>query len=155
MSVVRSVRNLRTELNCPPSREVTVIFRGPREELEFLREQHPYVRTLARVAEAEYRSSGEAPKGAATAIVGAVEIYLPLEDLVNLNEERVRLAKEVGKIEDELARVQKKLANADFLAKAKNEVVEKEREKAGQFEEKIRALRSSLNRIEEIQAGRS
>jgi valyl-tRNA synthetase len=155
MNVVRSVRNLRTELNCPPGREVTVIFRGAEEELDFLREQQPYLRTLARVGKAEYRRSGEAPKGAATAIVGTVEIYLPLEDLVDLNEEQARLAKEVGKIEDELARVQKKLANADFLAKARSEVIEKERDKAGRFEEKIRALRSSLNRIQELQAGRS
>ena len=51
--------------------------------------------------------------------------------------------------------MQKKLANGDFLAKAKNEVVHKEREKATQFEEKIRTLRSSLEKIQEIQAGRS
>ena len=95
------------------------------------------------------------PKGAATAVIGAMEIYLPLDDLVNLDEERARLAKEVGKVEDELARVQKKLANADFLAKAKTEVVHKEREKATQFEEKIRTLRSSLEKIQEIQAGRN
>ena len=54
-----------------------------------------------------------------------MEIYLPLDDLINLDEERARLAKEVGKIEDELARVQKKLANGDFLAKAKTEVMHK------------------------------
>ena len=51
--------------------------------------------------------------------------------------------------------MQKKLANADFLAKAKTEVVHKEREKATQFEEKIRTLRSSLDKIQEIQAGRN
>jgi valyl-tRNA synthetase len=61
----------------------------------------------------------------------------------------------VSKIEQELVRVQKKLGNGDFLSKAKEEVVEKEREKASQFEEKIRTLRSSLEKIREIQAGRS
>jgi valyl-tRNA synthetase len=84
-----------------------------------------------------------------------MEIYMPLDDLVNLDEERARLSKEVGKIEDELGRVQKKLANADFIAKAKNEVVQKEREKASLFEEKVRTLRSSLAKLEEIQAGRN
>ena len=69
--------------------------------------------------------------------------------------ERVRLAKEVGKVEDELARVQKKLSNNDFLAKAKDEVVEKERQKASQFEEKIKTLRGSLERIQELQAERN
>ncbi len=60
--------------------------------------------------------SGDRPKGAATAVIGSTEIYLPLDDLVNLDEERARLTKEVGKVDDEMARVQKKLANPDFVS---------------------------------------
>jgi len=56
-------------------------------------------------------------------------------------------------VEDELARVQKKLANRDFMAKAKAEVIQKEKDKAVQFEEKIRTLRSSLEKIDGLQAG--
>jgi len=156
MDVIRAIRNLRTEMNCPPGKEVRVVFCGADGDLAFLREQEAYLRSLARVGAApEFRQAGDRPKGAATAVIGAMEIYLPLDDLVNLDEERARLAKEVGKVEDELARVQRKLANGDFLAKAKTEVVHKEREKATQFEEKIRTLRSSLEKIQEIQAGRS
>jgi len=87
-------------------------------------------------------------------VVDATEIYLPLDDLINLDDERVRLNKEIGKVEDELQRVQKKLGNQDFIAKAKDEVIEKERGKAAQFEEKMRTLRTSLEKIAEIQAGR-
>ncbi len=65
------------------------------------------------------------------------------------------MSREVSKVEDELARVQKKLANGDFIAKAKAAVIQKERDKALQFEEKIRTLRSSLDKIQEIQAGRN
>ena len=153
MAVIRAVRNLRTETNCPPGKEVKVIFCGPETDLAFLREQQPYLRALARAVMAEAPASGERPKGAATAVVGAIEIYLALDDLVNLEEERARLSKEVGKIEDELARVQKKLANRDFMAKAKAEVIQKEKDKAVQFEEKIRTLRSSLEKIDGLQAG--
>ena len=153
--VIRAIRNLRTEMNCPPGKEVRVVFCGADGDLAFLREQEAYLRSLARVGASEFRQAGDRPKGAATAVIDAMEVYLPLDDLVNLDEERARLAKEVGKVEDELARVQKKLANGDFLAKAKAEVVHKEREKAIQFEEKIRTLRSSLEKIQEIQAGRS
>jgi valyl-tRNA synthetase len=155
MGVVRAIRNLRTEMNCPPGKEVKVIFCGRNPELSFLRDQRPYLRALARVGSAEFLNSGERPRGAATAVVGATEIYLPLDDLVNLDEEQARLAKEVGKVEEELSRVQKKLGNGEFLAKAKEEIIVKEREKASQFEEKIRTLRSSLEKIREIQAGRS
>ena len=155
MDVIRAVRNLRTELNCPPGKAVKVIFCGEESELTFLRAQQPYLKSLARVGVAEFLAIGNRPKGAATAVVGATEIYLPLDDLVNLDEERARLAKEVGKVEDELARVQKKLSNNDFLAKAKEEVVENERQKASQFEEKIKTLRGSLERIQELQAERN
>ena len=88
-------------------------------------------------------------------MVGAMEIYLPLDDLINLDEESARLAKEVAKMEDEIARVQKKLDNSDFVAKAKEEVILKERHKAAQFEEKLRTLRSSLAKIQDLQAGRN
>jgi valyl-tRNA synthetase len=103
----------------------------------------------------DYLSSGDRPKGAATAVVGAMEIYLPLEDLTHLSEERARLLKEVGKVEDEFNHVQRKLGNSEFLAKAKPEVIQKEREKANRFEEKIRALRSSLEKIQETEPERN
>ena len=150
MGVIRAVRNLRTELNCPPGKEVKIIFHGPQRDLAMLREQAAYLRLLARVAGAEYYENGDRPKGAATAIVGGTEIYLPLDDLINLDEEQVRLNKEAVKVADELKRVQKKLANTDFLSKAKEEVVRKEREKAIQFEDKLRALDQSVSRIAEL-----
>jgi valyl-tRNA synthetase len=155
MGVIRAVRNLRSELNCPPGKEVKVIFCGQDAGLNFLREQQPYLRALARVGSAEYRPSEERPKGAATTVVGATEIYLPLDELIDLDEERARLEKEVAKMVDELARVEKKLSNPDFVAKAKDEVIQKERDKAVQFEEKMRALRSSLENLQELQAGRN
>ncbi|MSP40572.1 MAG: valine--tRNA ligase [Deltaproteobacteria bacterium] len=155
MGVIRAVRNLRTESNCPPGKAVKIILCAPDDDLTLLREQQPYLRTLARVGSAEYLAIGAEPKGAATAVVGATEIYLPLDDLVNLDEERARLAKEIAKTEDELARVQKKLSNGDFIAKAKEEVIRKERDKAVQFEDKMRTLRSSLEKIQELQAGRN
>ena len=153
MDVTRAVRNLRAEMNCPPGKEVKVIFRGEREDLSLLYSQEPYLRSLARVSSAEYLTGGDPPKGAATAVVRAIEIYLPLGDLINLEEERSRLNKEVRKIEEELSRVQSKLANQEFLSKAKEAVVFKERQKAEQYAEKIRALSGSLKRLQEIEQG--
>jgi valyl-tRNA synthetase len=155
MGAVRAIRNLRTELNCPPGKEIKVIFRGGDGDLAFLGAHMAYLRALARVGSADCLGSGDRPKGAATAVVGSTEIYLPIEDLVNLEEERARLTKEVGKITEEIARAQKKLANPDFVSKAKPEVIEKEREKAMQYEERLRTLKGSLEQIQEIQTGRN
>ena len=155
MDSIRAVRNLRTEMNCPPGKEVTVIFRGAVGDLSLVRAHEPFFRALARVGSAEYLAGGEPPEGAATAVVREIEIYLPLGDLINVAEERGRLSKEVRKIEEELARVQSKLANQEFLRKAKEAVVSKERQKAEQYQEKVRALNESLKRLQEIdQTGR-
>ncbi len=151
--VTRAIRNLRTEMKGPPSREVKVSLFGTKQDLAFLRSQEPYLRALARAGSVEYLTRGERPKGAATAVVGATEIYLPLGDMINLREEKTRLAKEVTRVEEKLARVQKKLDNNEFLAKAKEEVIQREREKAEQFADKIRTLNRSVERIQEMQVG--
>jgi valyl-tRNA synthetase len=151
MEVTRAIRNLRAELNCPPAKEVKVILFGSESSLAFLRSQEPYLRMLARAAGVDYLTEGERPKGAATAVAGETEVYLPLEETINLKEERTRLEKEMSRAENELSRVRKKLGNSDFLAKAKEEVVRREREKAEEFEEKIRTLNRSLGRIQEME----
>jgi valyl-tRNA synthetase len=152
---VRAIRNLRTETNCTPGKAIKVIFYGNDPDLAFLGAQMPYLQSLARVGSADYLSSGDRPKAAATAVVDSTEIYLPLEDLVNVEEERTRLNKELGKMASEIARVQQKLGNPDFVQKAKPAVIEKEREKANQYEDKIRALKGSLQKLEEIQTERN
>jgi valyl-tRNA synthetase len=155
MEAVRAVRNLRAEMNCPPGKEVKVIFHGPERDLGFLRTQEAYLRLLARLGAVEYLTSGERPKGAATAVIGGTEVYLPLGDLIKPEEERARLTKEARKVEEELARVQKKLANSDFLGKAKEEVIEKERAKSSEYQEKLRTLNRSLERLAEMEQGRN
>jgi valyl-tRNA synthetase len=149
MGVVRAIRNLRTELNCPPGKQINVIFHGSDADLAFLSMQMPYLRALARVGSADFTESGNRPKGAATAVVGSTEIYLPIDDLLDLDEERARLRKEIAKISEEITRTQKKLSNPEFVNKAKPEIIQKERDKAIQHEEKLRTLKASIERIQE------
>lgn len=151
MEIVRSVRNLRAEMNCPPSKEVKAILFGPQAELDFLRSQERYLRALAKTGSVDYLREGERPGGAATAIVGLTEIYLPLGDLINLDEEKTRLNRELARAGEELERVRRKLCNSDFIAKAKEAVVRREKEKAEEFEDKIRTLNLSLVRIGEVE----
>lgn len=151
IEVIRAIRNLRTETGCPPSQEIGVVLFGPAEKLALLSSHEPYLRSLARAGSVEYLTGGERPSGAMTAVVEGTEIYVPLADPGYLEEEKSRLAKEVGRATEELSRARRKLANADFLAKAKEEVIRKEREKAEQFEERLRTLSRSLERIREIQ----
>ena len=153
--VIRAIRNLRSEMNCAPSKEVKIILFGPEEGLALLSSHEKYLRALARAGTVNYVGSlargWERPKGAATAVVRGMEVYLPMDETINLREEQARLTKEVGKMEEELARVQKKLGNHEFLSKAKEEVIQREKEKSERFEEKMRTLQRSLQRLLEIQ----
>ncbi len=152
--VIRAIRNLRSEMNCAPAKEVKVILFGPEQSLALLSSHEKYLRALARAGTVEYLTKGERPKGAATAVIQGTEVYLPLDNMIDLQEEQSRLKKEVDKVAEELARIQKKLGNHDFLAKAKEEVVQREREKAAHFEEKSRTLQRSLQRIVEARQGK-
>jgi valyl-tRNA synthetase len=150
IDVVRAIRNLRSEINCPPGKEVRIVLLGDKEYIGTLKEQEPYLRVLARLSSIEYGTEG--PKGALTAVVGSIQIYLPLDSAINLDDEAARLAKEVSKVEAELQRVRHKLSSADFLAKAKEEVVQREKEKSQELEQKKATLGRSLDRIRELQA---
>ena len=150
--IVRAVRNLRTEMNVPPSRKVRVVLFDTEERLSLVRAHESMVCTLARAEPLEYLSQGGRPKKVATALVDTTEIYVPLDGAVDLEEESSRLHRALGKLESEMERVRKKLGNENFTAKARAEVVEREREKAQEMEEKIEALNRSLGRIQELQA---
>jgi valyl-tRNA synthetase len=149
--VIRAIRNLRAEIQCPPSREVKVVIFGAVEEIQFLKEQELYIRSLARAGEVAYGTAGERPKEVLTAVVRGIEVYLPVAGLVNVGEERGRLLKEVERVTSDQARVLGKLGNREFVAKAKEEIVEKERRKAEELEEKIKTLKRSLERLDQIQ----
>ena len=77
-------------------------------------------------------------------MVAGLEIYVPLAGVVDLAAEAKRLEKEIGRVEADLTRVEKKLANPNFTGKAPAEVVEKERAKAAELSEKLSKLRANL-----------
>jgi valyl-tRNA synthetase len=87
-------------------------------------------------------------------MVQGLEIFLPLEGVLDFKEETRRLQKEIGKLEPELARTKKKLANEDFLVRAPAEVVAKEREKSDRLGAKLQKLQEQLHRLVELTGGR-
>jgi valyl-tRNA synthetase len=153
MDTIRSVRNIRSEMNLPPGQELTAIVIPNADGVEAeLRSHEAYVHRLARVGEIRYQADGERPRGAALAVIDGAEIHVPLAGLVNLQEENKRLEREIGKVVNDLAGVQRKLSDAKFVERAPEEVVEKERERATQLQEKRLSLEKSLERLRQIQA---
>ena len=89
----------------------------------------------------------ETPDKAMTAIVTGAEIILPLEGLINIDEEIARLQKELDKLNKEVERVQKKLSNEGFVKKAPEKVIEEERAKEKDYTEKRAAVEERLKEL--------
>jgi valyl-tRNA synthetase len=152
MDTIRSVRNIRSEMNLPPGQELTAIVIPSADGVEAeLRQNEMYVRRLARLVEIRYQYDGERPRGAALAVIDGAEIHVPLVGLVNLQEEGKRIEKEIGKVANDLAGVQRKLGDAKFIERAPEEVVEEQRERATQLQEKRVTLEKNLERLRQIQ----
>ncbi|MGE5174967.1 MAG: class I tRNA ligase family protein, partial [Hyphomicrobiales bacterium] len=127
--VVGAIRNLRSEMNIAPARKAPLRIRAAGPDAEALRAQTDLILLLGKGESLEVGPDVAKPKVTASAVVRSHEIFLPLEGLIDVAVERARLQKEYERIVREFDVSRRKLQNEDFLAKAKKDVVDREREK--------------------------
>ncbi|MFZ5450244.1 MAG: valine--tRNA ligase [Thermodesulfobacteriota bacterium] len=150
METITAIRNLRGEMNVPPASQVEVYLKsGDAFSLAALERHCQSLMLLARIKEL-HANAAATPAAAAKAVVGGVEIYMPLTGVIDFAEEDRRLDRELQKIGKELAQAQKKMANEDFLAKAPPEVVQKEKERLENWSEKLTKLKTHRERIKSL-----
>ncbi|PGZ98715.1 valine--tRNA ligase [Bacillus wiedmannii] len=149
VDIIRSVRNIRAEVNTPMSKKVQMQIKAKDEAvLAQLTKNSSYIERFCNPSELIIQTDLQAPEKAMTAIVSGAELFLPLADLINLDEERARLEKEFEKFDKEVERVQKKLSNQGFVAKAPAAVIDGERAKEQDYLEKREAVRQRLADLE-------
>jgi valyl-tRNA synthetase len=139
--LVVAVRNLRAENNIAPGRRVPVVVRGSAAQLDLVERLSAQIQPLARIEKLTISREGARPPVAASSVVAGAEVFLPLEGLVDLDEERARLTRETDKLLTDLEGTRKKLRNVDFLKKARPDVVEREKNRLAQLEETLEKLR--------------
>ncbi len=146
--LIRSVRNIRSEVNTPMSKEITLLIKTSDGEVRtFLEENTKYIERFCNPEELVIADKIEAPELSMSAVITGAEIYLPLEDLINIEEEIARLEKELDKWSKEVERVQKKLANERFVSSAPEAVVEGEKNKQKDYLEKQAAVTERINQL--------
>jgi valyl-tRNA synthetase len=151
MDTITSIRNIRGEMNIGPSKKLRVIISAPDEEFAaIIRGGSNYIVNLANLDILTIDVNGEEPKNAATGVVGSLRVYVMLEGVVDIVGERIRLEKEIARLNKDLAIISKKLANRDFMAKAAKAVVEKEEAKFREIKEKFVVLETALKRVQEM-----
>jgi len=146
--VVLEVRRIRSEMNLNPSQRVPLLLTGGSDsDAQRADDQQAGLRTLARLESLRWLTDeSEAPK-AATALVGNLKLLVPLAGLVDKDAELARLDKQTSKLEQEIERVDRKLGNESFVAKAPRDVVDKERSKRDEMAHNLDELRAQRDRI--------
>ena len=142
MDGIKGIRNMRAEMNVPMGKRSEVILVPATDELKGILETHgDYFHTLG-WAEKVTVLSPDAPKpeNATVTVVNGLEVYLLLKDLIDADKEKERIAKEQATVLKEIARLEGKLNNQGFLAKAPEAVVAKEKEKLEEYKQKQQAL---------------
>lgn len=149
MECIKNIRNIRSEMNVVPSKKATVIFVSNDSNIkEILSKTETYFTTLASASAIEIRDNKEGiGEDAMSAVVTNCEIFLPLEELVDIEKEIERLEKEKQKLEGELKRVRGKLSNEGFISKAPQKVVDEEKEKEAKYQQMMEKVLERLNSL--------
>ena len=151
MDFIRSVRTVRNEMNTPLSKPINIIAKvSDAAHYAILKENESYIARFSNPEEFVYGEDVEAPSDAVTSIITGAEIYLPLAGLINIEDEIARLEKEAEKLQQEVDRVEKKLSNEKFVAKAPAAVVEAERAKGADYQAQREAVLERIATLKKI-----
>ncbi len=143
--VVGAVRHIRGTMRIPPGKRVDVVCKtGSEEAHAILTSVQGYMKALGRIENLTLGAALERPVASASAVVGDVEIFVPLAGVIDFTVERQRLEKEIGGLEKALGGLEKKLSNAGFLNNAPAEIVAKEREREREYRETLSKFRENL-----------
>ena len=150
--LIKAVRTIRTEANAPMSTEIDVLIKTSDENLaRIFDENSDYINRFVKPKSLEISADLAAPKLAMTQIISGAEVYVPLEELIDLDEEIARLQGDVKKFAGEVKRAEGKLGNEKFVNNAPEAVVAEEREKLADWQAKLAATES---RLAELQAAK-
>ncbi|KAA5606976.1 valine--tRNA ligase [Roseospira marina] len=147
VGLITAIRSVRAEMNVPPAARLALQVKDANATTRARLDTHrALVGTLARVDAIDHVDSAPA-SGSAQIVVEEATVILPLADVIDLDAERKRLARDVAKQDGEIAKLSKKLANEGFLAKAPAEVVAENRERLADLEATRERLKEALTRI--------
>ncbi|MEL7602070.1 MAG: valine--tRNA ligase [Bacillota bacterium] len=149
MELIRSIRNLRAQMNVPPAKRIGAILIAKAGMGRVFQESAIYMSRLAGIDDVTVQADKTGiPQNAVSVVCSAVEAFIPLEQLVDIQKELERVEKEIERIEGEIARAEGKLNNPGFVGKAPERVVEEERQKLATAREMLQKLKNRKNDLQ-------
>ena len=149
IEMIHSIRNIRSQMNVPNKKKSRLIIVVDTEEIgQIFMESEAGLANLAMISHLEIKNENkDIPETAIAIPFSSGTAYLPSEDLIDLEAEKERLAKEIANYDNEIIRAEKKLTNANFVKKAPSEVVEKEKEKLAEYQKTREQARLRLQEL--------
>jgi valyl-tRNA synthetase len=151
MGVVGGIRNIRSENMIHPSAPIeTIIICHDQHKADILRKEAETIKNLTRTGSLAVLGEGEQPKGSATTIFEDLEIFVPMQGLVDVEKETAKLHREGDKLRKSLQQIEGKLGNEKFLANAPEDVIAKEQEKQATIRATLEKVADSIARLQEL-----
>lgn len=147
-SIITEIRNVRANMNVHPSKKSNLIFVTNDKYSQKIIESESMLLKLGFANKIEIRTEkGEIPDNAISILNNEIQVYIPFEDLVDINEEIERLEGEKKKLEAEVLRGEKMLSNPGFVSKAPEAKINQEKEKLANYKEKLEQVLQRLNNL--------
>ena len=146
IDLINAIRSVRVEMNIPPATQLPLVLAGASAQTAArARNWSEFVQRLARVSAISYADAP--PQGSVQLVIRGEVAALPLKGVIDLAAEAARLAKEMAKADADIARVDAKLNNANFVARAPEEVVEEEKEKREEAQARKAKIAEAMERL--------
>lgn len=149
MEAIRSIRNIRAEAEATPSKKLSAIILSSGKDMENIQAGERFIKSLANITEIQFITDKSlVPEEVMSAVIGNVEIFIPLDDLLDYKAEYERLQKETARLASEIMRINGKLSNEGFVSKAPEKVIADEREKLAKYQDMAVKVKERLTLVE-------
>ena len=147
ISLITAIRNIRSSWDIMPGARINVLVNThDASDTKLLEDNAEMIKRLTRIADIQVGKISK-PKGAATSVVGTMEVYVPLEGLIDLEKERARLKKEEDRVSGAIKSMEVRLGDENFVARAPKDIVEKQRVQLSELKLQLEKLTANLKTL--------
>lgn len=147
--IITAIRSIRKDMNVPPGEMVEIVVKDVLPaRCAVLQDNRHYIKVMAKVKDIYIGDDAIKPEKSTTTVVDDIEIYMPLEGIIDLEKERERLLKKLSKVENSLIKCVGKLNNDNFVNNAPSQIIEQEQERKEQLENTIEKLKANISFLE-------
>ena len=150
IDLIKSSRKIRVEANAPMSNAVDIMIKPQDEKVkDIILSNTEYINRFMHPKELTVATDVVAPALAMTAVTNSVELYVPLAELIDLDEEIARQKEEIAKLDKEISRIDKKLSNKGFVEKAPEKVVNEQKEKLADYKSRQAKVQQRIQQLQD------